>query len=539
MLHYSEQSLLTAPSLIRKSNGQLYYFFLNEEKKLLYRCTQDDTKSWSPPNLCFEKIRDYAVVIDGDDHIHLVATTIDGKLLSQQISKKEQKAELLYFDKRKRLSHCFLRTHNKIVHLVYLALDQEENRWWLMYHRFEENKWSESQAIDFGNGAGLNYAVPAIDLEGKLHLVCRILETSGYQLYWRHLQRSNPYWSQPLKLTRPNTNNHFPSLIIDQSFCIHLCWTVFDGKSYRVHYRRQTQGGWPGGRWSKEIILSSPDKNMLIPTLFSSKKELAIIWQQAGKFFKYRFLHGGSERRTKVDYIDISPFGKKNYRLLRWSDNESTAAIEGKEEEKFFWTYGTGEPPAELLSAFDSFAMDMNNNSEQNDESALYAHFQDLRNYSDNLVQRATALSKTKLELEKTVHEKSQEFLLLSHHHRRQHQDLENKLRERNKDLENLETNFNHTLNKLRERIQSIRHIKEEELEKAKKEANMYEEILKEKGAELKKVKITLEKSRTEAKQVTTENLALKKRIRELKKEIEENKVGVWEHLTRKLHIKP
>jgi hypothetical protein len=525
---YNDDNFLNTPFLLQKSSGQRFYFFLQETEKVLRCCIQNKGEQWSAPNDCLEKINCFSAIISEDDTIHLIAADIEGNILHKQFAGEDTKEGIIYINKGKELSHVILLADEKELHLVYLARSNKEKRWWIIHHRFKENRWFEPQVVDFGSGPSLNYPSCTLDSYGRLHLVYRFYTSAKYDLFYRQFQEDNLAWSPPVKLNNPHSDNHFPSLLRDENGCFHLLWSSFDGESYRICYRRRLRGGWPDGRWQKEIILSPPATELLFPTLFKNNKELVVLWQEGEKIYRRCSPDSGGKWTE-----ELLPSNNTSYRPLRWAENKLSNS---RRIQNPSWIYASGSPPLKLLNVF----ADLPDHTEGAKETdlELFSHFQDLKSHSQNLVQRAAALSRAKLELEKTLEGKNQELLLLSQRHKKQYHALQSQLQEKNKELEEIENNFNQTLTAMREKIQSIRRSKESELQKVKKEREKLKAELEKKEKEAEELKISLQRSEGMLEQYLAQNLALEKKVKELEKELEDKKGGIWGYLLKKFHLK-
>jgi len=156
------------------------------------------------------------------------------------------------------------------------------------------------------------------------------------------------------------------------------------------------------------------------------------------------------------------------------------------------------------------------------EELDLEPEFEKLRQYSGNLVHRASSLSTSKSRLEQALEEKKKELSWIARQNEKTVLELKQSLAGKDKEMQELQEKFNQSLNSVKAKTEQARRQWETEKKRLlgeqqelRKERQQFERVLKEKENTIARLEMRCREQDYRAAQLREENEALAARLKE------------------------
>lgn len=509
-LSIDESSYWDSPHLLSGKEALLYFFRHTDGT---WRWRQKSGDQWEENEAFLQKSGSLCAVVNAQGLSHLISFE-DGSLSHLQLEENRFSEKQFYLEESKSCSHFLLAGDLEgNLHLLYLAVDSQASRWWLLHHRRTSYGWEEPRVIDFGGGHNSNYGEIAADSKGNLHLVYRIKEHAQTGLYYRCFSPETLNWSKALPLASA-AGISYPAIAVDPGHNLHVIWAEARETQYTVNYRLMVRGGWPAGGWKQETAISPALDQKPFPLFSEHSGQPAMGWLEPDALCLYRYSQGTWEKTSKQP-----PDGAILTRV-------STLSTEGVPAN--YWALTREGSPLPALTIEPA--------ADESREAAL--EFEKLHQYSEALINRASTLSTAKSRLEQTLEEKKKELTWISQQNKKNLQALQQSLNEKDKELHEIEEKFKQTINSLKTKMEQIRKSAEEDrkhtanqIQEYKKERRQFDQMLKEKENTIDKLNTRCREQEQHLKQMHAESKALAAQL--------EQKGGFMKLLGKLIHKKP
>ena len=492
--HFDEQLFWDSPCLLDRPDRQL---FIYRDANSGWKQREKNFDGWADPADLPRKNGSLCAIMDMQGRAHLVIFE-EGDLYHLTQKESRFSENRFHQEKNRSCSHVLLACDSEnTLHLIYLALDDRNCRWWLLYHRCSPKGWEEPRVIDCGEGAGLNYGWIAVDHKNNLHLVYRIKEHKQTALYYRHFSPVAQNWSKALLLAL-SSEISYPTIAVDPDQNLHTLWVAADQSGYQLFYRVMVQGGWPTGGWKPATVLSPPSERKLFPFFNRQQENLIMAWLDQSAINCFRYNQHSWEKLPLVPaeepvltrHCVALPPGAPS---LFWSPTQDGSPL-----------------PLDLRPANSSGKLTEN----------LEPQFNRLEQVSEAMVRRASSLHITKNRLEQSLDDKRKELTLLSRQNRNNIQVLQQNLEEKDHKLSSLEEKFKHTIAELRQKMEQAENkwseekkLVHRELQGFKKDRRQFDLMLKEKENTIARLDQRLREQEQQIKQLAMEKEALAEKL--------------------------
>lgn len=486
--------------LLRDCNENMYWILQEKDKIQIHTCDSSYSSSgWSPGetlahNACIhdatlnKKGEICAVIVDNHNNF-IYLRGYPGNWEEENFNREEKIKTVNGLQ--------LLADHQQKLHLIYLLTVNNGERWWLLHHRFNGSRWEEPRVIDFGSFGATNYGHALVDHWNRLHLVYRVNTGNEAPLYYRLFSTAGLNWSKASQLA-PTGENSFPFLAEDINQNLHLVWCCHKNNRYIILYRQRMRGGWPIGRWYPPLELSSPLEKPGLPYLKVEEARLTAYWLTGGEINQRCSLNSG-KKWGEVETLPLEE-GARPVKL--------TSPSPGDQLPRPSWFITNEEP----LPQHTPFYREEKKSPKKEDE-LTGASKHDSRDM-DLQVEKSRSLEQP--EAEKCGSEifapraeitRSQHQL---HEEQKRLETLKQKLVEKDKEMMEMEQNFNQVLSNLKQKFQQSRNQWNEEIARLKKEN--------------KELQIKYQKTTTRLKNKEEETVKLNKNLTSLRSELSELK---------------
>lgn len=471
-----------------------YFFYCDNNGKWLWR--EKNSAGWVEHGELPRQGTQLCAVLDrqGSPHLVIYEKGIFFHLMAEQDLFTESE---FYLEDSKICSHFLLGCDaDNHMHLLYLALDSKDSRWWLLHHRRTARGWEEPRVIDFGGGNAVNYGDIAIDSKNTLHLLYRIKEHEQTSLYYRHFNPVAQSWSKALPLAT-GSEISFPAITVDGEQNIHTLWSSGDQSGYRLHYRAMIKGGWPTGGWKPAAAISPVLEHRVFPFFGLHGQDLIMAW---------------------LDHNNVTFF---RYRKHSW-EKAAPLVIEGAQPVRHCSAAAPGGLFPLWILAKDGVPLPLEPDPavDTGPTENLEPQFYRLQQVSEALVNRASSLSMAKSRLEQALEEKRREMTWISQQNKRNLQALQQSLKEKDSELQQLEEKFKATITELKQKMEQTRKKWDEErkrylndLLEHKKERRQFDLMLKEKENTIARLNLRIREQEQVIKQLSAENEAITEQL--------------------------
>lgn len=501
-LTIDERQLFESPVLLVDTNKQQLICH-TETGELIFR----EISGKSPGAQLPRQSRTYAAALDSYHNTHVVVVE-KGVYYHLQPVQRRFSEQAFFQEKEKQCSHLLLAGDSQgRLHLLYLAVDLKTARWWLLHHCYSGEKWEEQRVIDFGSGSGYNYGSLVVDRLDGLHLVYRIENSDAVSLYYRYYSSDTLTWSKAHPLSTAE-NLSYPAITTDKHHNLHVTWAALQEEKYVVCYRRRVSGGWPGGGWQPEIVVSPRLPEPPFPFFTVKESEAALSWLSGSMVSHYRLGPQGFNHLESINFkqpvlLRICSPGPVGLPAPGWLFSDGLPSIKEYTNSK---QESDTAPAGEVMPA----------------ETELEPYFTRLQQYSGQLIDQAAHLSSAKLQMEQALEEKKKEMAWITRQNQKRLGELQQALTEKDEELARLEQRLNQTIAGLKSKTELSRKVWNEErkqyleeIKELKKERQSFEQFLRDKENTINRLGLRCRQLEDENKLLRQENKVLAIRVME------------------------
>lgn len=499
-LHNREETFTDTPFLL--DGGQKRYYLHRRAGSGLF-WQESEGPAWKEARPLSRQGDCYCAALDSGRVPHLVLVD-NGDFYHLVLHHSQPREHLFYREEGKLCSNLLLGgDRQESLHLIYLAVDESARRWWLLHHRFNGAAWEEPRVIDFGGGISDNYASMALDNAGGMHLAYRIIEPDQVTLYYRYFSPESLTWSKAYPLGSAAAVR-YPAVFIDSAQNLHVIWSSVKNSEHLVNYRVMVKAGWPSGGWKPEVVIS-PALAEAPLTFFSYQRgELNMGWLEGAAVSLYRLGRQGWEKAGEQQLEQPV--------LMR------CCAYDAQGTPLFYHlpVQGGAEIAPELAEVPGAAPEGVPQ------ELDLEPDFEKLRQYSGNLIHKASSLSTSKSRLEQALEEKKKELSWIARQNEKTVHELRQNLSGKDKEMQELQEKFNQSLGSVKAKTEQARKQWEAEkkrllgeMQELRKERQQFERVLKEKENTIARLEMRCREQDYRTVQLREENEALAARVRD------------------------
>lgn len=501
---YDFRDVMIKSPLAVPENNRMLVFVLQDSGRLNANLVNEAAEQ-EEEEVIAERVSYFTAARDLDNNYYILQ--VDPENSFQLLKGKPgQWEEKVYFkeEKGKGIGGLqILNGYKNQTHLIYLLFAANGKQWWLIHHRYVEDKWDEPRIIDFGGGENFNCYHAVIDNWDRVQLVYSIKEGSRTPLYLRTFSAPEMNWSRAVML-ESEQNNLYPFLQEGPDYSLHLVWSsINQSNGWHINYRRKTPGGWPAGKWSPSVKLSNAYEEPIFPSLAWEEGRLTASWYTAGRMLTYAFLREDLKWERGEEIALDGEVAVQ--RIICPTEYSSLPRLH----------YWPGKNNVPLISKItgQSFV-------QPEEETGLYPFLSKLQEDSGNLFSQVTDLQRSRFELQHQLEGKKQEVRWLSYQSRQYLANLQNDLLNKEQEIKQMEEKFNLTLASLKQKAQQSRRAWDEENMKLikqntqlKKEESELQKKLKNKETELELKQQQIESLKKISEELLAENMTLKESL--------------------------
>lgn len=502
-------------------DGRRYHYYVDESDLWLWQ--KYEGGSWSAAEAFPRKTGLLCACLDNGNRPNLVAW--ENGCFYHLVYEDEKFVERLFFrEGSKMCRYPTLAGDNRgTLHLLYISLDEDSCRWWLLHHRYCDGKWEEPRAVDFGSGSSINYCSIDLDPGGNLHLVYSITEKGISSLYYRSYSPSSLNWNKAL-LIASEKDISYQTIHADANQNLHVLWSASSNSENRIKYRPMISCGWPKGGWKNELTISPALSSQPFPFFSYRNRSLYMCWLEEKTVTHFVYKNNNWEKCPLMHIekpcltrciISASPLPPRQ-----------------------FWSPLSTDDPLPLIEACTESSVQEYDNYEP--------EFAQLRSYSENLINRAASLSAAKIRVEKNLEEKKKELTWLSQYNKKSIASLKKNLTEKDKEFAELESSLKEIIKSLKTKMdlyhkkweaEKKSFLKEQQrlnnqVDKHKEERSQFNKILKEKEDTIGRLNARCSEQEILIKNLREENSVFSEKVKK-------NRWSISKFLGKLLHNKP
>ena len=307
-------------NLIINSEGEFILFYLDNQSEVKYTKYALPNKAIKTSIFHKDNILRYAVTIDENDNIHLIALTKLGEL-NYSIYKDNSwsNAIIAKFDFKSNIyNNINILLTGKNVNIIYNYANLTNSKLWTIQHVIgNKQNWDKYNIVSFMSDKTFAHFHIDVDSFSSIHLLYSSMEGSGYQVYHTFYNSYTKKWNpSPQKLSTINSNNLFPYLFIDTKNNLHAIWVEKLNGNNTLKYSRLNSKRNEKYIWKQiKIPYISNCNNM--PIIIEEKGVLKIIYI-TNKGIGFLYSSDSGTNWSKGDELEIDP---SRISLVRISDN--------------------------------------------------------------------------------------------------------------------------------------------------------------------------------------------------------------------------
>lgn len=502
-LVFNEDSFMEAPFLLVEPEKQ-YFFFPSIDGQLFWQA--GSRGEWSPPQP-LPRSGPFCAAIDGLNRVHLV---ICENGCFYHLQPGEGAGEKIVYDhEEKQCSHLLLNADQfGSLHLIYLAVNRQADRWWLFHHQYRHSAWEEPRVIDYGAGTALNYGHSAVDRNQGLHLIYKIEEEEKSSLHYHYFSATAQAWSNAVPLAAEG-RNRYPCIFVDEVRNIHTLWSSERGEQHLVCYRQKKSGGWPTGGWREEVLLSPPLNQAPFPFFLLHQEVPLPAWFYEEALWLCRQPH--SRERLAAENSAELHLARCGLILEDHPPRSGWTLLQGAQPA--LWPEKLPDPLPEGEA----------------DAEAWEDDFHRLHEHSRVLLGQASQFKEAKTVLEQALEQKKSELFRLSRQTERKMGQLHRDLAEKEEELQQLQQKFEDTVNSLKAKMEQSRknwdHERKRlltEIQELKNNQQKLHQACQNREKDLKNLENRCRKLEQENQKLSSHNLVLARELEEARN------LGFW-----------
>lgn len=296
--------------LIINSKGEFFFFEMDEWKKINYTKYNHKYISTEALSLLKDKVLTFTTTIDNKNNIHLIVLTLSGKLLYYLYQQdKWSNALIANFDTKYNIyKNMNIILDNDNVNIIYSYSNLINTNLWTIQHTLYKKKtWGKYNIISFlGHKSNLYFNIDK-DSFGTIHLLYNNIQNNNLQINYTFYNPFAKLWNKSTnKLSKRNTNNHFPYIFIDSKNNLHALWLEKTSENNRLKYFILSTIGNNKYKWSEKGIPNITNC-INMPIIFEEKEMLKIVYLIDNHIgFLYSLDYGNTWSKGDLLKIDSS-----------------------------------------------------------------------------------------------------------------------------------------------------------------------------------------------------------------------------------------
>jgi hypothetical protein len=245
-------SFLNKHYIFKQFLGNTWNFFHDEKLGICYRSlTRKNT--WTDAVTLEKRACRYFYATMYGNYFHIVFQDLHGNIVYLKYNGVSHSTLPILNSKSPSTynKHLQLVSENGNIHFLYILL---HNNNVLLSHQALSNGTVENpKVIDYIYGNNLPY-MSVRDKSGNIYVFYQSANIASTQLGYRFFSRENRNWSAFTPITEPGTKCDFPSVVVDNSNIMHICFQKQGTRHYELIYKQKIPGG---NTWSDETIVHS------------------------------------------------------------------------------------------------------------------------------------------------------------------------------------------------------------------------------------------------------------------------------------------
>lgn len=457
--------------LLMLNAGEKNYFVLDKQGSLQHFFYENELWALKTDNIFGRRVQGFDAVLDKHGNIHLLGYDHTGSLFYLSPLTGPSSPEPLYRNSGKKISHlsaCLDEDNN--LHILYLAVSEQHEMWWLFYLRKEKDTCPEPAIIDFGYRYLEQNGLILGDFLGSIFILYRLYEEGNYSLVLRSLQSETGRPGKTFYLPERQKECFFPAFLVTSDNILHISWISCEHEAMFLNYIHRT----PAGKWEGFFSIEVPHSTVTIAPLYILGEKLILTWKKDSELF-YLFSLNRGKSWNRGRSISI----KTELELTRFR-----AATVLFKEQKWWGDYvfaSESSPPQETLYPEELF-------NTRTVEGGLSEEFRVLDLLSSSLLTYAGNLQTSNVNLKQKLGQKEKEIWKMYSWGITMKEAWEEKLNTKKIELQQIEAFLKRTLNELQERI----NREKEEMTVRNKELTQQVKEFYKKNEELKKENVIL-----------------------------------------------
>jgi len=277
--------------LIKKSNGIIYNFYTSATGGICYKIYSLHNNQKVDPfeiSVTDEKILEFFVTIDDQDHIYILCLTTNGDL-KYFINRDNMWHSKIFshFDLRSNIiKSLFIHIANKKIYILYAASNvMNVNLWTIYFKAWDGSKWNNLNIGMTICDKELSPYYAAIDTQNNIHIVYKNSGNRGTQIFYRKFHEQFALWTSPDKVVNSPDIIGFYYIFCSSNNDLHLSWAVAAGNSFKLLYKKLNTKVLNTKHYDRSLTLATSNQPYLQPVIFEIEKIVSVMWKSAGEFF--------------------------------------------------------------------------------------------------------------------------------------------------------------------------------------------------------------------------------------------------------------
>lgn len=335
--------LKPSKNIIINSNENLFIFELSHEGKIIYKQFDSSLSLVESNSPSEETVLNYAVTIDQNDTIHLVALIHSGELHYYRYTDRQWfKNTIAKFNLRSNIYNQFeaLIINDKL-HLIYNYSNLINSNIWTIQHIVYDSKREEQyNAVRYLSKKKPDPFMVDADSLGNIHILYINYINNYSQVYHSFYNPYGKVWNpHPKLLSSDNINNLFPYLFIDSNNNIHCLWV--EDLKYKLNLRmmKMDSSGKEKYIW-KEINLPHISLSNGYPFIFELNNRLNLAYISKDKILSFQsdnFGNSWTKSNDEYDFKESIKIVKSRLNPINYPDKVNLVYLDEENNEKLYF----------------------------------------------------------------------------------------------------------------------------------------------------------------------------------------------------------
>ncbi|MDR5658091.1 hypothetical protein RH915_01180 [Serpentinicella sp. ANB-PHB4] len=269
--------------LIRNQSNLIYYFYVNDEKKLFFSSYDQQLNLIENKALVSEPIIEFGVTVDEDDVVHLIYIDSSGNLtymIKRDFSYSSKTLGKLDIQSN---TYRYLTIHVQkgFTHLLCLKQNILNSMIVSLEHTFwDSGKPKKHTVTSYMPGKYPSPFFFDVDSLGNFHIVYKVLHKGNHQLYYYKFSENSQKWTSREHISNILEDHSHPSMLIDKKDTLHLVWTSVVDNNLVLKYRQKKHIINFKSTWSDVINLTDKNCNCILPVFLEDEDNIKIYYKQ-------------------------------------------------------------------------------------------------------------------------------------------------------------------------------------------------------------------------------------------------------------------